>query len=277
MRRTLALALIVGSSIAMAAPVKKKTKKRAHARKAIAHSVQKKSEPAVKKTTEKTTEKEPTDPSRLELAPKDVTATPAYRYGAMSRSECLDELKTRKIAFTREGDTRGVMAPVRLTGPLHGVTFRTNQPAKRRATSPWEIGDCRLILAVDDFAAILATHDVVEVIHYSMYRNKLKSAEDEWGRRHPGGLALDAAKFVKKDGTTLVVDQHFNGAIDDKTCGDGAVPHPETPEALELRVIVCAAATQHLFNVILTPNYNQAHHNHFHLEVTAGVKWFLLH
>ena len=273
MRRTLALALIVGSSIAMAAPAKKKTKKRAHARKAIAHTVQKKSEPAVTKGGEK----EPTDPSRLELAPKDVTATPAYRYGAMSRSDCLAELKTRKIAFEREGDTRGVTTPVRLTGPLHGVTFRTNQPEKRRTTSPWEIGDCRLILAVDDFAAILATRDVVEVIHYSMYRNKLKSAADEWGKRHPGGLALDAAKFIKKDGTTLVVDEHFNGAIDDKTCGDGAAPHPATPEALELRELVCAAASQHLFNVILTPNYNQAHHNHFHLEVTAGVKWFLLH
>ena len=32
-----------------------------------------------------------------------------------------------------------------------------------------------------------------------------------------------------------------------------------------------------IFNVALTPNYNKPHHNHFHLEVTVGVKWFLLH
>ena len=32
-----------------------------------------------------------------------------------------------------------------------------------------------------------------------------------------------------------------------------------------------------LFNVVLTPNYNKPHANHFHLEVTRGVKWFLVH
>ena len=32
-----------------------------------------------------------------------------------------------------------------------------------------------------------------------------------------------------------------------------------------------------LFNVALTPDYNWAHRNHFHLEVTPRVKWFLVH
>jgi hypothetical protein len=50
-----------------------------------------------------------------------------------------------------------------------------------------------------------------------------------------------------------------------------------TPAATELRSILCEAVAQHLFNVVLTPNYNREHHNHFHLEVTAGVKWFLVH
>ena len=44
----------------------------------------------------------------------------------------------------------------------------------------------------------------------------------------------------------------------------------------ELRSIVCEAADQRLFTVILTPNYNRAHANHFHLEVTPDVTWHLV-
>jgi hypothetical protein len=210
-------------------------------------------------------------------APADATTSPAYRYGQMSRVDCETELTTRGIAFTRETG-RGVLAPVRLTGPLHGVTFRTNEPAARRAISKWEIGDCRLILAMDDFAKILEAHRIVEVRHYSMYRPPSGSwPADKIGTRHPGALALDAGKFITSDGTVLDVDKDFNGAIDAKTCGDGAAPNPATPAALELRAILCEAVAARLFNVYLTPNYNRPHHNHFHLEVTAGVKWFLVH
>jgi hypothetical protein len=227
-----------------------------------------------KKVAAKTTEK--TDPSRL-ATPADATAMPAVRYAAMSAADCEAELKTRQIAFEVE-TARGVLAPVRLKGPLHGVEFKTDLSASQDATTPYEIADCRLVLAVDDFARILAAHDVVEVRHYSMYRPPPKSwPDDKPGTRHNGALALDAAKFTTKDGTTLVVDKDFHGRIDAKTCGDGAAPHPATPEAVELRKILCEAVDQHLFNVVLTPNYNRDHHNHFHLEITAGVKWFLVH
>jgi hypothetical protein len=204
-------------------------------------------------------------------------ALPAVRYGAMSAAECLAELKSRQVAFEPE-TARGVVAPVRLKGPLHGVEFKTDLPASQDATTPWQIADCRLVLALDDFAELLAAHEVVSVRHYSMYRPPPKSwPDDKPGTRHNGALALDAASFTTKDGTTLVVDKDFHGHIDAKTCGDGAAPRPSTPQAIELRQILCEAVDHHLFNVVLTPNYNRAHHNHFHLEVTAGVKWFLVH
>ena len=75
---------------------------------------------------------------------------------------------------------------------------------------------------------------------------------------------------MKRDGTTLVVERDFHGRIGAPTCGPGAGPHPATPEALELRQIVCDAADARLFNVALTPDFNWPHRNHFHLEVTAG-------
>lgn len=201
---------------------------------------------------------------------------PAVRYAAMTQDVCEAELTSRGIPFTRES-AKGVLAPVRLGGPLHGVTFRTNLREAARATTIWEILDCRLALALDDFSKILEAHDIVEVRHYSMHRAAPKSwPDDKIGKQHIGGLALDAAHFVKSDGSALDVLDDFKGRRGRKVCGKKA-PAGKTPAARELREIVCSAVDAGLFNVVLTPNYNRAHRNHFHLEVTAGVTWQWVH
>ena len=210
-------------------------------------------------------------------APADAETTPAVRYGALDLAACEAELDARQISY-KEEVAPGVAEPVRLTSALHGVTFRTDEPESKRATTPYEISDCRLVLALDDFAEVLEQHDVVEVRHYSMYRSPGKAwPEGKVAVQHAGGMAIDAGRFTLKDGTTLAVDSEFHGAIDAKTCGPDAGPKPATPTSLELREILCDAVARHLFNVVLTPNFNKPHHNHFHLEITSGVKWFLVH
>jgi hypothetical protein len=200
---------------------------------------------------------------------------PRLRYAAMSQDECEAELTARNISFTRD-TAKGVLAPVRLTGPLHGVTYLRNGAKGDDDASIWDISDCRLVLALDDFSQILAAHDIVEVRHYSMYRRAPKSWPDtKIGTRHNGGLALDAAKFIKSDGSKLDVLDDFAGRRGRKVCGKDAAKG-KTPAARELRELVCAALDVGMFSVILTPNFNRAHRNHFHLEVTPGVKWLWL-
>lgn len=208
--------------------------------------------------------------------PSDADDTPAVRYAQLSQDACEAELDSRQIAYERETGV-AVLAPVRLTGPLHGVVFRTDGSADKREASPYEIADCRLVLALDDFAQILERHDIVEVRHYSMYRPPRSWPDGKIGKQHAGALALDAGRFIAKDGKVLDVDHDFHGAIGAKTCGDGAGPRPSTPDGLTLRAILCEAVVERMFNVVLTPNFNRPHHNHFHLEVTSGVKWFLVH
>ena len=204
-------------------------------------------------------------------------ATPAVKYGALEAEDCKAELGTRHIGYIEEA-ARGVKIPVRLTGTLHGVEFRTDASDTKRADSPYEIADCRLVLAMDDFSQILEKHDIVQVRHYSMYRPPPKSwADDRIGGQHNGALALDAGRFVKKDGSTLDVLKDFHGKIGAQTCGDGTGPHSASENAKELRDILCTAVDQHMFNVVLTPDFNRPHRNHFHLEVMANVKWFLVH
>jgi hypothetical protein len=208
--------------------------------------------------------------------PQNPSATAAVRYGRLDRATCESELRHRGVSFVTVASARGVLAPIRLTGPLHGVTFHSALPASQRATTPYEIVDCRLALALDDFSAILARHDVVEVIHFSMYRPP-NAHVTTLAHQHDGALAIDAGWFKRKDGSTLEVERDFHGHIGASTCGPGTGPWPATPEANALRAIACEAAAAHLFNVELTPDYNWQHRNHFHLEVTPSVHWFLVH
>lgn len=139
-------------------------------------------------------------------------ATPAVRYANLDAATCEAELTRRGAAFTPVDKARGVLAPIRLTGPLRGVSFHSGLPASQRAGSPFEILDCRLALALDDFALILAKHAVVEVVHLSMYRPPPRLWPD--GRpsaQHGGGLAIDAGQFRKADGTVLDVNRDFAG------------------------------------------------------------------
>jgi hypothetical protein len=217
------------------------------------------------------------EPTVFEPGEPRASDLPARRYGKLEPQACEAELAQRGASFAPVERALGVLAPVRLTGPLHGVVFHTGLPAAQRASSPWEIVDCRLALALDDFARQLSAHDVVEVVHYSIYRPPSNQwPPDRVGSQHNGALAIDAAFFVKKDGSKLDVERDFHGRIGAHTCGAGAGPEPATAEALELRQIVCDAADAKLFNVALTPDFNRAHYNHFHLEVAAGAKWFMV-
>jgi len=316
--------------------------------------------------------------------------TPAYRYANMTNDEAFAELDKRGILYTKEKAIGGVRAPIRLTGRLHGVLVRSVLPPEQRTTTMFEILDARLALSLDDFAAVLAEHDVDEVVHFTMYRPNVKkpdaargegdakpaarslhpakrrglpiqkghaapapaakkgplekgakSSNDRapidatndteaaktpahpakkhgtaavatphtrarsqtkadavghgapvdvpaseldddkpqglWappGTRHPAGLAIDVGILLKKDGTRLSVASDFEGKIGAQTCGTGA-PSPVSAPARELRDIVCTARDKGIFTYTLTPNFNAAHRDHFHMEIKPGVLWFL--
>jgi hypothetical protein len=347
--------------------------------------------------------------------PVTVETTAAYRYANMTNDEAIAELNRRGLPYVTVDPAAGVRAPIRLTGRLHGVLVHSGLAPNQRTTSPFEILDARLALALDDFTAILEKHDIDEIEHFSMYRpnvarkiekpkiripkpveagpdkpsaNKPAPGKDAKhgkiilphpskkrpskthptrptskipppkkkvppaeakprpatapekhrgkpsptnlgkaesspktstksekgtkqkapgetddtaetnkpveivtepapktqttpasappGTRHPGGLAIDVGKMRKKDGTWITVVEHFHGKIGDRACGTGA-PVPESGEARELRALVCEAMNDHIFTYVLTPNYNAAHVDHFHMEIKPGVKWFLVH
>jgi hypothetical protein len=203
---------------------------------------------------------------------------PSMRYAALDRAACESELGRRNVPFLAVDATPGVLAPVRLRGPLGvrpdapgGVTLHSGLPPAERERAPMEIFDCRLVLALDDFAAMLAPRGVVEMIHLSAYRSRAQHGctPKYDGKQHCGGLAVDIATFKRKDGSTLIVDRDFHGKVGQSTCTTHPAPN-------ELWSFVCDAADRGLFNVILSPNYNAQHHNHLHVEVTPDAAWMLV-
>jgi hypothetical protein len=288
--------------------------------------------------------------------PRVAEASPAYRFANMTDAEAFAELDRRGIPYAKAEAVPGVRAPVRLTGRIHGVDVHSSLPPAQRARSYLEILDARLALALDEFCALLAQHDIDELVHFTMYRPNVAvpyhAPHDEappvagkpsgarprprapgkgalgaprpkrapaagtrpppppaparpfpgakprsgelrvtarrdpvatglqattWaapGTRHPAGLAIDVASFHKRDGRWITVAHDFHGRIGAKTCGEG-VPEPENLDARELHAMVCEALGRGAFTYVLTPNYNAAHADHFHMEIKPGVRWFL--
>ena len=203
---------------------------------------------------------------------------PNSRYAALGREACEAELTRRAVPFVRGEATEGVLAPVRLRGAIRGVAIHSDRAVKDRERSMYEIFDCRLVLALDDFSEMLAHRDVVEMIHMNAYRPKSQNGctQKYWGLQHCAALAVDVRAFKRKDGSVLEVERDFHGRIGLGTCVAGIAPSPPTAQATELWSFVCGAAERALFNVMLTPNYNAEHKNHFHLEITPEAGWMMI-
>lgn len=202
---------------------------------------------------------------------------PATRYANMTNDACSAELAARGIPHQVVGPKRGVALPVRLTGALSGVAFHTLLPPRERGRSSYEIYDCRLLLAVDDFAKVLVAHDVTEVMYYSAYRPPPAGfPDDRLGERHDGGLAIDIGFFRTKDGLGLNVERDYQAFPNERPCAPGPPPKQMTRSSFALRRIACEAIDARLFNAALTPGYDPQHRDHFHFELNAAATSFVV-
>ncbi|MEJ7727601.1 MAG: extensin family protein [Polyangiaceae bacterium] len=204
----------------------------------------------------------------------DPKSTPSFRHGALDGPACQRELAARGIvpAPAKRELAPGVDVPLTLVAALRGVEVRGVGQASQRSGATYSVLDCRLALALDDFAALLARRDVVAIEHLCMHRPRAAKATGK-PSQHELGLAIDAAAFVKRDGTRLEVKRDWRGRIGAAPCTPVAA---EGPAAAELRAIVCEARSAGLFTVMLTPNANAQHADHLHLDLTRDATWSLL-
>ncbi len=174
------------------------------------------------------------------IEPANVEDSRAYKYARLDDEACFASLDSRGFAYKRVDATKGIAAPIRLAGPIHGVTFkltyrgpgRTTDDDKSAVEHPRLSPRC---LAIDDLAALLEKHDVVQAEYLSMYRAQALGLVGP-GVRHPAGRAIDLATVTRKDGTTFNVAFDFHGrGVGAKTCGENAAaPLQEDTEGARL-------------------------------------------
>jgi len=224
-----------------------------------------------------TRELPPVDPIPLAATP-DMSGDPfpSRTYGNLEDVACIVALESREIPYERFGrHARGVQTPVRLMGPLHGIRFQHAEAPDWLHSAKKEILDCRLVLALDDLAGLLAPSGVTTVLHYGIYRDDLPLPAHGRPLHHTAGLAIDIAALLKEDGTRLEIQRDWHGRVGQHTC-DGAAQPSANAQTGELHAILCEVAREKLFHQVLTPNHNAAHWNHFHLEVMRGTDWSLV-
>lgn len=213
------------------------------------------------------TPKPPTAPRTTPTTFPSGDGYPAAKYASLSSEQCLAAANARKLPIV-PATARDVSLPVRLTGALGGVRFLMGGAKEPGGSSPHEILDCRLALALADFGELLSAHGVTEVRHMSLYRAGARIARSGHPSKHGQGLAIDVGQIVFRDGTRWSVLDDWHGAIGDSVCDDA--PRTINPASSGLRAAVCEAATRGIFHLFLTPNHNRDHQNHLHLDLEPG-------
>lgn len=195
----------------------------------------------------------------------------------LDRDRCHERLHAHGVRFRAlsPDEAPEVAQPVRLRGPVAGVTF----------TIPWSrdldadhhaIWDCRLAVAMVPLAGWLAARGIHEVQYFSTLRR------GEIVRRKPRsmhnvGLAIDVLGWRKGRDHTLwrVEDEFPTGTL--RSCEEsGRRPGRRSrragrgaPDAI-FADFVCHVWRERLVHTLLTPDHDRAHHNHLHLDLKPG-------
>jgi len=172
--------------------------------------------------------------------------------------DCYAMLEYAGVSFQPAGDVPGISDPVVLEPVINGVKLKYKNDL---------VMACDLALAVADMTQALSALDVKEVGVLSLYR------PDSTYSFHSLGLGMDI-NYVRSSSwsTGVWVETAFEKNHKRKTC-----KYPTTTKrAGFLMDVACTLHEQRVFTTVITPNYNEAHHNHFHVDVRPGDNRFYL-
>lgn len=171
-------------------------------------------------------------------------------------ASCLAALDALGVAHTRT-KRRGIDVAVEVHGLVGGVELRAFA-----GPEPLVL-DCSLVVSLARAGGIFRAHGIERITYSSAYQRRNVRGT---GRpsRHSFGLAIDVHSFALDDGERVAVVKadYEQGLGDDLDC----VGEPLTELGRVLRGVDCGLASSGLFRVVLTPDYDADHYNHFHIE-----------
>lgn len=169
------------------------------------------------------------------------------------RASCYDELEARHVGF-KKTKKPGIANAIEVTGTLGGVDVVGEGSL---------VIDCSLAVSLDEAGRYMRALGIEKAVFASAY-----SRRNVRGTNHPSkhsyGLAIDVSGFSGADlGAMRIARDYEQGLGDAVDC----VGIPMTQAGAVLKVLQCQLVRSGLFHLVLSPDYDDAHHDHFHLEV----------
>jgi hypothetical protein len=197
-----------------------------------------------------------------------VTASVDVTIAEPMVADCHGWLDLYHLDYTTGPDNLGVADPITVTLPLNGVAYRYSGNTSQRKTL---YGDCTLMKSLAQAAAIVRRHDVSEIVDIGIYNyrciDQTKTPPNCTMSQHAYAKAIDIAQLVTGDGT------HYS-VLDDwgiDPSGDTCTAPTEGDKDAWLHRVICELKQAGVWNIVLTPNYNDAHRNHFHVDLTEDA------
>src|SRR5882757_8747395 len=177
---------------------------------------------------------------------------------------CLTMLRGRGVDFAEGPALKGVRTPVTVNGD------RFSPRLKARAGRPAEM-DCQLAVALVEARPIFDHYGITELDFSGAYdyRNRRHSSKLS---AHAAGLAIDVHVFHGNDRHYVVASSFERRPAAWRTLELGrgglrdCVANPRTSRGRTLRGLACRLRLENAFRIIITPDDNWDHHDHFHLE-----------
>ena len=177
---------------------------------------------------------------------------PVARWSVRDNRACLAELRRQGIR-TRSHPfnlLNPVPTPVELTGRVGGIWYRQTHEERTLLIS------CEMAARLPKLSRVLRRRGVRGVDVMSAYRDKPRPSF------HTLGLGLDLLRFWTARGV-LSVFHDFEETPNHATCG---APTPKTAAGKQLLKIACDLFATRAFSTVLTPNYDDGHRDHFHID-----------
>jgi hypothetical protein len=184
--------------------------------------------------------------------------------------DCQGWLDLYGVEYSIGPDNPGVADPVTATTPINGLAFRyvANEEPRERL-----FADCNLILSLARAAPLFADRGVTEIADYGVYNYRCIGGEGtppdcpRGMSQHAYANAIDLAGFTTADGYLTVEDDWVIDPESEATC---AAATEAGPDAF-LHEMICALKAAGTWNIVLTPNYNSDHRDHFHVDLTPDA------
>jgi hypothetical protein len=190
-------------------------------------------------------------PAKAAAAAKPAPAAKAAAVAPLGA--CTDALTARKVAW-KPASRPGIVNAVEITGPLGGVSLSS-------PSGPLVI-DCSLAVSLDEAGRYLRNVGIDAATFSSAYSRRNVRGTNR-PSKHSYGLAIDVHTFSGRDLGTLQIDRDYEQGLGD---GVDCLGRPLTQGGATLKLLQCQLARSGLFHLVLSPDYDDAHHDHFHLE-----------